>query len=81
MEQEDAATARPEEKYINIGTKMPLFVGANDVWVYDGQKRIVEVKDMEKALDRGWGQKNGAHVGWWTKHGGVNQKFDFVALL
>ena len=69
------------EKYMNVQTKLPLFVGSNYEWTFDSQNRIVEVKDNKKALDRGWGRKNGDKVHWWDKHGGPNQKFEFVPAM
>jgi len=65
------------EKYINVQTKLPLYVTTTDTWIYDSQQRIVEAKNQAKALDRGWQKKNGVNVIMWNKHQWKNQKFTF----
>ena len=65
------------EKYINVLTKLPLYVTTTDTWIYDNQQRIVEAKNQAKALDRGWQKKNGVNVIMWNKHQWKNQKFTF----
>ena len=67
--------------YVNAKSKLPLFVKTNSLWAYDDQMRIVDFRDQKKALDRGWVQKDGDRVGWWKKHGGPNQKFEFKAAF
>ena len=74
-------TTEEAEKFVNVQTKLPLFVGTNNEWTYDDHNRIVEVKNNKKALDRGWGRKNGDLVIMWDKHQGPNQKFDFVQIF
>ena len=74
------ATTGSAEKYVNVQTKLPLFVSSNSEWTYDSQNRIVETKNNVKALDRSWGGKDGDNVGWWNKHGADIQKFDFVLV-
>merc|ERR1711935_607990 len=65
------------EKYINVQTKLPFYVSTTDTWIYDNQQRIVEAKDQEKALDRGWRKQDGQGIVMWNKHQWKNQKFTF----
>ena len=69
------------ETYVNVQTKLPLFVSFNEMWTYDAQKMtIVAMTKEAKAIDRTWAKQDGINLVWWQAHGAVNQQFFFEAV-
>ncbi len=65
-------------QWINVGTGLPLELWGNAksfLLPLDDQARILDARNPERAVDRGWTQQDGVIVGSWWKHGGLNQKW------
>ena len=56
-------------QYINLQSLLPLYAGTGRAWTYDDEmKRVVDVVNPGKALDRGWAQWDGAFVHTYDLH-------------